>query len=149
MSKKKRAKSEFTPKVEKRPRIDQNISPENIEKKTLIWRLKFVDMLGPWGWFNIKEKDKGVLLDIRNRLGEFERMTWGEIGKKNQNHPIPVDKIANKAQKRLKEINLDFVENLYSLRITKQSRLWGYRDNNMFYILWWDPEHTVYSSKKR
>lgn len=106
-------------------------------------------MFGPWGWFNIKEKDKGILLDIRNRLGEFEKMTWGEIERKNQNHPIPVDKVDSKARKRLVEIQLDFVENLYSLRITKQSRLWGYRDHNLFYILWWDPGHTVYPFNKK
>ena len=118
-----------------------------------VWRLGRVDLYGEWGWLKIK--DAKVLLHIIGRLRGFESTTWGEIEKKKnsgggkQNHPIPIDRICRDALKRLEEINLDDIDELYQLRIGSKQRLWGIRDNEALKILWWDPKHTVYPVQKR
>ena len=105
-----------------------------------------IDMEGDWGWFNISSKDK--LIEIVEKLKQFETMTWGEIDRNRQSHNITVDRIPTKVKQRLKECKLDDLDTLYSLRLSGRERLWGNRDNEAFYIIWWDPNHTVYPVKK-
>jgi hypothetical protein len=94
-------------------------------------------------------------MDIHSSIASFETMTWSEIEKKvgphgtRHNHPMPVSDICPDARKRLRELVLDDFDTLYSLRITGERRLWGIRDNEAFYILWWDPHHSVCPVKKR
>jgi hypothetical protein len=81
-------------------------------------------------------------------------MTWGEIEKKfgrsnTQNHEMPVKKICKTAQERLSEIKLDDIDCLYSIRVSAKERLWGIRKDRVLYIIWWDPEHTVYTVSKK
>ena len=76
-------------------------------------------------------------------------MTWGEIEKNNNSHLIPIDEISPKAKKRLKDVNLDYLEYLFSFRVSGRERLWGNRENEAFYIIWWDPKHTVYPVQKK
>jgi len=54
-----------------------------------------------------------------------------------------VASIIKDAQKRLEELKLDDVDQLYSLRLNGRERLWGIRSNDKFSILWWDPEHQI------
>jgi hypothetical protein len=80
-------------------------------------------------------------------------MTWGEIERKvikkgsPQNHFMSVDKIDKKARERLKEIKLGDQESLYSLRFSGSERLWGIREAEILYIIWWDHNHSVYPIK--
>lgn len=66
-----------------------------------------------------------------------------------KSHPIPFNKIAREAQKRLKEKELDDLEMLYSIRLSGKERIWGKRENEAFYIIWWDPNHTVCPVQKK
>jgi hypothetical protein len=76
-------------------------------------------------------------------------MNWGEIEKKNKNHSIPLDHVTKAARDRLKEMNRDDLDPLFSLRLSGKVRIWGWRDQELFYIIWWDPEHTVCPSSKK
>ncbi|MCP4214875.1 MAG: hypothetical protein GY765_09470 [bacterium] len=82
-------------------------------------------------------------------MKNLESMTWGEIERKDQSHLIPVAGICSEARKRLDEIKLDDRDILYSLRLTGSERLWGIRDYDSFYLLWWDPNHSVYPVSKK
>ena len=106
-----------------------------------------LDLNGPWGWLNIKLKD--LLVEIVDKLKNFESMTWSEIESNKKSHLISLDKIAKKAQERLRERELDDLEELYSLRLSGKERIWGKRENEAFYIIWWDPDHTVYPVQKK
>ena len=106
-----------------------------------------LDFNGPWGWLKIQLKD--TLVEIVEKLKNFESMTWGEIDRSNKSHPIPSNKISREAQKRLIENELDDLENLYSIRLSGRGRIWGKRENEAFYIIWWDPNHTVYKVQKK
>lgn len=85
---------------------------------------------------------KDILLHIISRLKDFERATWLEI-EKGGSHFIPVNKIIGDAQRRLQELRLDDTSDLFSLRLSSLERLWGFRSNEVFSVLWWDPGHQI------
>jgi hypothetical protein len=45
-----------------------------------------LDLNGPWGWLNIKLKD--LLVEVVDKLKNFESMTWGEIERNKKSHLI-------------------------------------------------------------
>jgi hypothetical protein len=53
------------------------------------------------------------------------------------------------ARKRAREINLDHFDGLWELRCGGKERIWGLLDGHCFYVVWWDPAHTVCRSRKR
>lgn len=117
-----------------------------IKNERIAWHIRIMDMQGDWGWGEI---DKSTLLnEIHLKMSNFETMTWDEILNKN-NHEISVSKISRNARKRLVEIQQEDIDQLVSLRLAGSLRVWGIRDRNIFRILWWDPEHTVYPIKKQ
>lgn len=107
-----------------------------------------MDMSGPFGW---QEVSKSKLLEIRGKLARFEASTWHEIliTAKNRNHTVTVDRLSPQARERLKEIQQDDLDELTSLRLTGRERVWGIRENGVFHLLWWDPEHRVYPTSLR
>jgi hypothetical protein len=139
---KKKPKIGKAPISTKTPRMDLQNAPTSILDLKPSWRFDIIDLESSWGWFNIESKN--LLRDILEKLKNFERMTWGEIERKKQSHIMPLDKIEKKAIDRLRERNLDDLEALYSIRISGKERIWGKRERDAFYIIWWDPDHTVY-----
>ena len=89
---------------------------------------------------------------IRPKLHEFESMTWGEIetattgGKERHkaHHEMETYVLSPAAQKRLAEIKLDTFDALFRFRFDGRKRLWGIRDQHIFRLVWYDPDHTVY-----
>jgi hypothetical protein len=137
-----------SPVNKKNPTFDPAYSPASTKQKMPVWRIGMIDFGGYWGWENLNNVDS--LKSIQDKLRHFEKMTWGEIEKKligkgtQQNHFMPVNKICKDARNRLKEINLDDQDYLYSLRFSGTERLWGIREAEILYILWWDHDHSVY-----
>jgi len=81
-------------------------------------------------------------------MGNFEKMTWVDLGSDGC-HSIPIGDLAISARKRLIEIKLDDIDELFSFRVTGKGRIWGIRDRNVVKVLWWDPHHSVCSSVKK
>lgn len=106
------------------------------------WRIIGLEMAGPYGWHEI---DHTTLHYIREKLRGFESMTLAEIfiqGKK-RNHGVELGKLCHDAQRRLRELGYDDLDELYTLRLSGPERIWGIRDCNVFTLLWWDPRHQV------
>ncbi len=83
-------------------------------------------MCDPFGWHEIgKEK----LEEIRNKLAVFENSTWKDIlliAKKNH-HPIAVEDLDAAAQRRLRELGIDDIDSLISLKLSATERMFGIR----------------------
>ena len=138
----KKVRKGLVPTTSKQPRIDPTIkSPMD---QNPVWHIGILDIEGPWGWKDIEKKlfFSEILLKIKN----FESMFWKDILGRDS-HEVPVADINTDAQKRLARLNLDDTEKLVSLRLTGRQRIWGIRMTNILRILWWDPNHQVYSSK--
>lgn len=131
---------------QKKPQIDPHNSPDAVKYNKPVWRIGSVDFAGPWGWDNIGEAT--ILKIIHDKIKSFESMTWAEI-EGDKNHFMPVGKVSKCAKQRLREIGLDDRDTLFSFRLSGKQRIWGYREEAVLYILWWDPEHTVYPVAKK
>jgi hypothetical protein len=121
-------------------------APESIMDEKPRWRIAFVDYEGPWGFNNVNDVD--VLKDVLNKLKDYEGMFWREI-EGHENHSISVTSICRDAKHRLSEINKEDYQDLFSFRLNGKHRLWGIKERDAFYILWWDPDHTVCPSIRK
>lgn len=140
----------------KRPSLIEEPKPSKTPKAIGIdiwslnpaWRIKILEMQNPFGWHEI---DEATLHYIRQKLSDFERMTLNEIFvvAKKQNHPVPVKGLCPEAQKRLEELKLFDVDEVYCLHLSGKERVWGIRDLNVLILLWWDPNHEVCPSEKK
>ena len=141
MSKKPRASSKPSP--QKRPRTIEDVS--RIGSQFFRWRVsnKYIDYdHADWGWGKLSCRDFfQILID---RLHAFEQSSWGDLEKRQSCHPMPVENIEASAQQRLNEICGDEIDSLYQVDISPRCRLWGYRDRTIFFLIWHDPNHTVY-----
>jgi len=75
-------------------------------------------------------------------------MKWSEI-LGDRHHRVFVSDIIRKAQDRLVEIEQSDIDQLYSLAISGDKRIWGIRDRHIFKVLWWDPKHEICPSLLR
>ena len=140
--KKKQPKHIQKPTVTKQATHTKN--PEGYQHQLIAWHLHCMDNSGPWPC------NHSVLKMILPRLHEYEKKRWYEVVRQIRNHPMPTDKIERPAQRRLNDLGFGDTGTLYQLEIKggqKAQRLWGIRQENVFQILWWDPNHTVYISK--
>ena len=83
------------------------------------------------------------------KLKNYESMTWGSIAQnQHHNHSVEVSKLDKRARKRLEELGVE-VDELFRFRLNGTQRVWGIRDREVFYILWWDPNHEICPSSKK
>ncbi len=107
-----------------------------------------MELVDPFGWHKIESTK---IHWVRQKLGEFESMTWNQIlvEAKKHHHTISVSSICSEAKKRLKAIGQSDLEEIVSLRLTGTERVWGIRSQGVFTVLWWDPNHLVYPYVKK
>ncbi len=91
---------------------------------------------------------KDALIQIIGKLKSFERSAWADI-ERGGSHFIGVESIIRDAQRRLEMLKLDDTDELFSLRLSGLERLWGLRSNDVFSVLWWDPNHQICPSTLR
>lgn len=146
MGKTKQPKVKEEPFPQKKPKIASN--PLDYYHYHPSWRISKIQVIDPFGWHIL---DKNKLDEIRIKLANFESMTWREIllDSKKQNHTVSVNQISKNAQSHLIQIGLDDLEELTSLRLSGTERVWGFIIQGVMNLLWWDPDHQVYPSKKR
>ena len=101
--------------------------------------MEFVD---PFGWHVVSAQ---VMHFIREKLSNFETMTWGNIvvESKKQNHTVSIGQLSPLAKKRLKDLKLDDMDGLLTLRLGGKQRVWGIFAEGVMTMLWWDPNHQV------
>lgn len=118
-------------------------------RRYVSWRFAHMDMGGDWSCLKM---DGETLLGIRKKLIEYEKKTWAEssgTGSVGVIKEIPTESISSKAQKRLEALKLDDAPQLCEFRLTSKQRVWGVRLDQVCYVLWWDPDHTVFKSDKK
>jgi hypothetical protein len=111
------------------------------------WRISKLEVTAPFGWHEVSGEE---LHDIRKRLSHFESMTLHEIFvvARKQNHPVPVSDLCKHARDRLVQLRM-LVDQLYSLRLSGEQRVWCTLTENVLTLLWWDPKHEVCPSTKK
>jgi hypothetical protein len=98
-----------------------------------------MDMEGNWGWQNFKPIEMQELLQ---KIFDSQKLTWQQL-RERKSHLVKVEDLTPTAQKRLIAIKQDDLDELFSLRLTGKKRIWGIKDGNILWLLWWDPEHEI------
>lgn len=97
--------------------------------------------------WSLKKSD--IFSEVIPKLISFEQRKWSDIvSDKKHNHWINYEKLSKEAQNRLSEIKL-YYDSLFSLRLTGMIRLFGYIENGIFYIIWYDYNHEVCPATKK
>lgn len=120
--------------------------PAPHDGETVVWSFAAADLDGDWGWRATAARDwwEGIL----PKLQHFESMTWSELlrasggrSRGNNHHAVKVENLTAQAKKRLREIDADDAEELFSLRLAATTRIYGFRDGRALRLLWYDPWH--------
>lgn len=142
MSKRKRAKAKYQPSIKKTAHIAENV--DGLRQLNFKWRVddRYIDYdHEKWGWGKVTIQK--FFKELLHRLQDYETMTWDEILRRNSCHDMEVSELCGEAQRRLLQIHPD-VDTLHQLAMKQPCRLWGYRDRQVLYLIWHDPNHTVY-----
>jgi len=110
------------------------------------WSVAFADFEGPWGWERITVKL--LFNEVIPKLQNFATMKWSCLDS-GKCHFISCNQLSQKAKVRLKELDKEDVQELFSLRLDSKKRIFGQRQGQYFHILWWAPKHEVCPSKKK
>lgn len=132
-----------TDKPDKRPRSEYK--DYNADRELICWHIGTMDMKGPFSWKQLRRDDWSFLME---KMASYESMTWQKFTGKRR-HPIPTKDLSPEAQKRLKEIEMNDIESVFSMGLEGKPRVIGIRDRHVFKLLWWDPEHKVCLAPKK
>lgn len=131
----------------------QKIRTSN-DNQCIIWVFTKIDNDGPFK-FSAKRDDFNSEL-ILDKIINYSNMTWQQILRqthdngKSKNHNLDYKGLSAKAKDRIKAKRLDdYTECLYSIALNNLIRVVGIREEEKFYVLWYDPKHEVYPSHKR
>ena len=122
-------------------------NPDSTDQLTPAWQFHRCDREHSlWGWEKLPNEE--FIKIIKDHLHSFENMTWVTIkqasgGRKNgtNSHPLPIEGFAKDAIKRLQELKLDDIAELFSLRLNNTVRLYGIKDGRVLRFIWHDPHH--------
>lgn len=132
---------------EKTPARSLALHDDNTGDRCIVWRFGDVDHDGDWGFDTLPTKD---VVDLLQKLGSFETMKLKNLFAGDSQHGKHYDptELPPAAQKRLAALKRDDETQISRVRLSGKKRLYGFMRENVFYALWWDPEHKVWPSKK-
>lgn len=106
----------------------------------LAWRFAQTDKGGPFPWL-IEPPEK--FQEVIEKLSTFEDKNWNEITR-GGSHPIDTAALCNEAKERLVALEKDDLDELLSLRLAGDNRVWCVKNGHILRPLWWDADHKVY-----
>jgi len=146
MPKKNRPSLVRQPDVKKAPHTSNEIN--KVESRLFRWRINsnYIDLdHKEWGWGNL---DIGGFFGILEKhLHRYETTEWKELKRQESCHPLPIEEIVPRAQERICN-KCPGVDSLFQVSVGQIPRVWGVRKEDILYLVWYDPEHTVYPVKR-
>lgn len=138
----KEAKNSFDPEVKKKPK--QANVPTAYFDWNPSWNFSRCDF--DHETWSLNKSD--IFKDVIPKLSNFERQKWKEIMQdKKHNHWINSSQFIKAAQDRIIEKKW-YYDELFSLRLGGRMRLFGYIENGIYYIIWYDENHEICPSNK-
>lgn len=127
-------------------KIARWLGPTNLENLHLSWRLGKADLDGP---YHCNEFSLTDFQQLWNRLRAFEGMNHAALRRSGSLHRVPVIMMSKEAKERLKTLQLDDIDVMYSFHIDGPCRMWCIKYQSIFLVLWWDRNHGAYSVRKK
>ena len=84
-----------------------------------------------------------IFLDSLVRIGDIPLATWDSPA-----HKEPLTNLAPAAQDRLRDLDMEGVtggelSKFQVAEIAPHARMWAIKNDNVYFLLWWDPDHEV------
>ena len=143
---------EAAPQAGKHPRRREN--PESIFDLPMTWCLTRSDIEGAWSWGQTRQWSEDEWSGrIEPNLRLLTGMPWSEIermssGGHRRNHPQDVATLVVEVQDRWAEVGIE-TDVAYRFRLSGAERVWGFRVNAHFHLVWYDPDHRFYPTEMR
>ena len=123
------------------PKKSAKIAEHQVEDgHPLAWRFGQADRGGPFAW-SISPPEK--FQEVIEKLASFEDKNWNEITR-GGSHTIPTAELCEDAKSRLIALERDDLDELLSLRLAGDDRVWCVKQGHLLRPLWWDADHQVY-----
>jgi hypothetical protein len=124
------------------------------QRETPFFCFRYADRATRNEWkFSPGAADAPGLFDF---ICEMGRLSWSEIeshrtgvvSRHKKHHAMPVAQIDPPARADIARLKLDeiFGDDIFRFRVSGPKRLWGFREDRVFHVIWWDPHHKVYES---
>jgi len=130
---------------------DTEIKPS---QRYMRWTRELEDTGGNWSWGVPRGCGDLWGAEIEPFLKQYEKKKWGEIdsertgkGKRRRSKHCfySYDKIIQEAFDRLVELELDdFAEQIFRFRLSGKKRIFGFRQPELFFFVWYDTQHKIY-----
>jgi len=127
------------------PIAPQKVPKDRYESTThlpVLWSFILFD--GTIEWHDQSHREESFR-KVAKHMKDYEGLTWGEI--EQRDHPIAKNQLIRDAQRRLRTIQQDDIDELWRFRFDARRRIWGIRDGRVFKVLWWDPQHKIRPSR--
>ncbi|MFC2047219.1 hypothetical protein ACFLTK_02950 [Chloroflexota bacterium] len=144
---KKPRRSEMPPDEGKKPRLPSGT--DLWPQQSFRWRVNdnYIDMEHEeWGWGDLPINEFFDIL--KNSLQKYEDMSWHDLLNRSSCHPMPLHKIERRARERLRARFPD-IDTLHQVDFSELGRVWGVKKGQYFQLVWHDPYHTVYPTRRR
>lgn len=135
-------------KAKKKVQIAQSSDGERYKDRRILWSFAEHDRGGE---FSLRDATSEDVREILMKLEDFSSMTLGEFVRHGSEHckRYDVAAIEKFARDRLVALKKDDETHICRLRFSGEKRLYGFLRKEVFNIVWWDPDHRIYPSKKR
>jgi len=158
----KKARQAETPNTSKRvaegapivPSKEVREPPLPLNKQQMEWSAQLEDRCGCWSWGPRDHGDAVWEEEVYAMLRMHEGKTWGRIEaeevnsrggrRKKKNVLFHITDLKVEVQERWAELKLEEFPDLFRFRTGGTKRIYGIRIDNVFYVLWYDPEKNLY-----
>lgn len=121
-------------------------SSESTDDKNVIWVFDILDKGGEFA-FNI-DCDNFRHHDFLDKMISYSNRKWSEIKHdthdkaKSKHHFLEIDTLSKAAKERIKKLELEqYSDSIFSFAFDNKWRIIGIRENELFHVVWCDPEH--------
>lgn len=124
------------------PRIARPRNVPSRDGKSIGWRFDLMDD-ERWPFPAPQDGLYPIFLDSLVRIGGIPLSTWDSPA-----HKEPLTNLAPAAQARLRDLDLEGVtggelSKFQVSEIAGHARMWAIKNDNVYFLLWWDPDHEV------
>ena len=140
-----REKKVATPDAPTKKSVPTWAEAPNFERRPLSWKFSRADLQGPWAWAAFPA---GRFAELFTKLAALETMNLND-GRRGPHSIHPIESLPKATRARLLEIGRDDLDRLISFHLDGPGRVWCCEYDSVMFILWSDPDHTVYPTPKK
>lgn len=120
----------------------------------IIWRFDRLDRSGAFA-FDLSREDFNHR-EMLEKIIAYSNMTWSQVKRqthddgRSKHHFLEIGKLSGAAVERISVKQLqEYEDSIFSFAFQNKLRIIGIREGQMFYAVWFDPQHQFCPSHKK